>query len=134
MAASVQVRPDRDPTQLAWLRSVLDRLPSKDTAVWTEWVDAQLARPAVKTERPCACGCNQQTKSLFAPGHDARLVSQLALGDSPAEAARKVAELGGSESLAEKAAAAVTNRLAKEKAKADRQAAKDAKADEAKKA
>ena len=81
--------------------------------------------------RPCACGCETATARLFAPGHDARLVSQLgdaaARGELTAEQATADATArGASPALLAKLAASVARKVADATERQERKAAREA--------
>lgn len=132
-------RLERDTAALSWLAALLGadsateaaRLLNQDGPrdAWLGWAARQAARPATRSDRPCSCGCGETTKSRFAPGHDARLVSQLAKRDgslTAEEAAAAVRLAGGSAALQLKASQARTAFLAAGSARRARAAAKTA--------
>lgn len=75
----------------------------------------------------CACGCGRTTKARYAPGHDARHVSQLLAKINAKEVTLAAAKKQlSTEALQAKLTNAIANATEREAAKAERAAAKAA--------
>ncbi|MED7929320.1 hypothetical protein SMD20_34095 [Nonomuraea sp. LP-02] len=87
------------------------------------------AKPAKKTVEPtpCLCGCGENSKGKFRPGHDARMCSQLAKRVEARELtrAKALAEAGkASEALKNKLATMLDNQAKRFKERGDRAVAR----------
>jgi len=69
--------PTAEPTTTS-LEEALARIASLEAQIAAATASRPTARTAAsRLPHPCACGCGEETKSLFAMGHDARLRSDL---------------------------------------------------------
>ncbi|MFG1945591.1 hypothetical protein [Nonomuraea sp. NPDC048826] len=90
---------------------------------------AKTTAPAKKVVEPtpCLCGCGENSKGKFRPGHDARLCSQLAKRVEAKELtrAKALAEAGkASDALKNKLASMLDNQAKRLKEKGDRAVAR----------